>query len=1017
MTKVNNFSADQETQPIDSLPSSPSDSGEEKDGCIGNFGDDFMQDTVPFEDDAWISDEYMETQVIDNDEFLLCRETQAVDLGFGTQEEPFVEDEELLQGFDGLATQVLDCSDEDDDVAVFLVDSDFDDTSSRGKLLSSEDKSTEHADENIKPTGGHDARETIKSTGKVARFASVRSAAFRASAVASQKLLNSDTSTLASSGQGATNSSLLQQNFGEVGNQKCPPNTSVEKKIEGKRTARKLLFEDDSPEENCPSPGLSYIDSQEPGEASQASALKFVDKLISESGLKFDVEVEDDCGRRTEEKSKSIPSVKGPLELAKKASYKARGLGNSVFEWDDNREDEGGGDICLRRKEEFFGVASKAQKPSSLPRQQTRELIHESHRGSGVAVDKRKAHSDSRLLQCSVTRRSQAMIQAAKKNLGKELDAVSEEGDDKISDMRDLVDLGYDTQVAAEAIDAVCSGDRSKVNAAASCLTGKKLSPGEERGVITRQSRGTKRIQAMGKDELLKRRMNKASPSPAKAFRKSIGKSLKSDQLEEQEAPCFLKSRKVHTGSRESTKNLVDELDEVSKANNTSMSDGRQEIEAGPDTQMAAEIISALHSGDAREIDHEGKKSSRGVVTRKSKRVEGIQAVDDDVESLKPKTKKAKSIVAKACEKNMDSFSKNEKLDMLDGVVVSSTEKRGGELSNKHGMSKLLKQSSGGETELLRYPKRRRSARISKDQVTEPERSSEPAFDTPAKSKEPSKNVSPICIGDEYYRLSCKDSRTSNTTRDFRSLTSPLVEPIPKTKSTRKRRDLSSVRVLFSQHLDEDVTKHLKKILARFDISEASSMTEATHFIADNFMRTRNMLEAIASGKPVVTTQWLESIDQVNIYVDEDLYILRDSKKEKEFGFNMGVSLARARQNPLLKGRRVFITPNTKPGLNTITTLVKAVHGQPVERVGRSVLSDDKVPENLLVLSCEEDRDISIPFLERGAEVYSSELLLNGIVTQKLEYERYRLFTDYVRRTRSTIWIKDGKGKFQRRRG
>lgn len=127
-------------------------------------------------------------------------------------------------------------------------------------------------------------------------------------------------------------------------------------------------------------------------------------------------------------------------------------------------------------------------------------------------------------------------------------------------------------------------------------------------------------------------------------------------------------------------------------------------------------------------------------------------------------------------------------------------------------------------------------------------------------------------------------------------------------------------------------------------------MTEATHFIADNFTRTRNMLEAIASGKPVVTTQWLESIDQVNIYVDEDLYLLRDSKKEKEFGFNMGVSLARARQNPLLKvshhllvsvsflfnslvshylqGRRVFITPNTKPGLNTITTLVKAVHGQ-----------------------------------------------------------------------------------------
>ncbi|CDY44331.1 BnaC05g30620D [Brassica napus] len=982
MTKDHNFSENQDTQPIDSLPSSPSDSGEEKDGFFGNLGDEFMNDTVPFEDDAWINDEFKETQVIDNDEFLLCRETQAVDLGFQTQEEPFVEDEQLLQGFDGLATQVLDPSDEDSDdvdVTVFLVDnrevSDCGDSSSRRKLLSSEDKSRERADENMKPMGALDApssgHENVKPTGKVARFASVRSAAFRASAVSAQKLLNRDSPTLASchsSGQGATTSSLLQQHFGEVGNQNCPPNTFVEKKNEGKRTARKLLFEDDSPEENCPSPGLSYIDSQEPGEASQASALKFVDKLISESGLNFDVEAEADYGRRTEEKLDKISSVKGPLELAKKASYKARALGNSMFEWDDNREDEGGGDICLRRKEELFGAASKAQRRSSVPREQRRELE--------VSVDKsqRRAHSDSRLLQRCVTR-GPKMIQAAKKNLGKELDAVSEE------------ELGYETQVAAEAVDAVRSGGRSKVNGEAS--PGNKLSPGEER-VITRQSKGTKRIQAMGKEELLRRRMNKASPSPAKACRKSIERSLQSDQLDKG-GPYCSKRRIVHTAPRESRDNLVDEMDEVSKESKTRMFNRREEVEAGPDTQMAAEVISALHSGDARD---EAKKSSRGVVTRKSKRLKGIQAVDDDIESLKPKTKKAKSVLVKA-------YSKNEKLDLPDEVVVS----------------KLLKQPSGGEADVLSYPKRRRSARFLQDQVNEAERSSEPDFDTPVKSKEPSKNVSPICMGDEYHRLSCKDSRTSNTTREFRNLTSPLMEPVPETKSTRKRRDLGSVRVLFSQHLDEDVTKHQKKILARFDISEASSMTEATHFVADNFTRTRNMLEAIASGKPVVTTQWLESIDQVNIYVDEDLYILRDSKKEKEFGFNMGVSLARARQNPLLKGRRVFITPNTKPGLNTITTLVKAVHGQPVERVGRSVLSDEKVPENLLVLSCEEDRDISVPFLERGAEVYSSELVLNGIVTQKLEYERYRLFTDRVRRTRSTIWIRDGKGKFQRRRG
>ncbi|XP_010466389.1 PREDICTED: uncharacterized protein LOC104746574 [Camelina sativa] len=966
----NNFSPEIETQPIDSNPSLPSDSGEDKDSLLGDY-----DDTQFFEDDAWINDQYMDTQVIDtecdNEEFLLCGETQAVDLVFETQEqEPFVEGTQLLEAFDGLATQVLDrfddevVADSDDDVTAIL-DSDselFDgsgDSCSKGETVLSSKENRQDAN------GKVGSNEHGISGKKVARFASVRSAAFRASAVASrvanQKIPNS---------------------VGEVGNQESLTSIFAEKKNDlrtGNRTARKLFMEDLPDENSHPVDNnvdlgnLSYIDSQEPGEASQATALNLVDKLISEARLEFGFEVEADCGRRTEEKSKCVPVFKGPQELAKKLSYKSGAVGNCIFDWDDNREDEGGGDIYRRRKDEFFGVASKGREFSTLPREQKRELIHESH-----SV---KTRSDSKLLQHRVTR-SRKNIQAAKKNLGKEVEEV-----------REAVVLGNDTQVADQAMDDLCSGDRSKFDFEASCLTGKKLSPGEERGyspggVVTRQSRGAKRIQAMSKDELLKKRMKKAS--------QNIEGSSKGDQLDK-EGPSCSKSRKVQSASRETKKNLVVSSDEVSKESDTKMSERHEGAEAGPDTQMAAEVMNALYSGDGRGTDPElnnviGKKlslegdiSTCGVVTRRSKRIKGIQAVDSNVESLNIKTKKARSILAKSCEKNRDTYSKSE---------------------NTHD-----------EAEVLNYPKRRRSTRILKNQGDEAGRSSDASFDTPVKSKMPSANVSPICMGDEYHRLSCKDSVTSHTTREFRSLTLPLLEPISETKSTRKRRDLGSVCVLFSQHLDEDVTKHQKKILTRFDISEASSMNEATHFIADNFTRTRNMLEAIVSGKPVVTTQWLESINQVNIYVDEDPFILRDIKKEKEFSFNMGVSLARARQLPLLQGRRVFITPNTKPGLSTITTLVKAVHGLPLQRLGRSTLSKDKVPENLLVLSCEEDRAICIPFLERGTEVYSSELILNGIVTQRLEYERYRLFTENVRRTRSTIWIKDVKGKFQRRSG
>ena len=91
------------------------------------------------------------------------------------------------------------------------------------------------------------------------------------------------------------------------------------------------------------------------------------------------------------------------------------------------------------------------------------------------------------------------------------------------------------------------------------------------------------------------------------------------------------------------------------------------------------------------------------------------------------------------------------------------------------------------------------------------------------------------------------------------------------------------------------------QILARLGISEASSILDATHFITDKFVHSRNILEAIASGKPVVTHLWLESIGQVNIHIDEEAYVLRDIKKEKELGFCMPVSLARARKRPLLQ--------------------------------------------------------------------------------------------------------------------
>ncbi|XP_022758101.1 uncharacterized protein LOC111305134 isoform X2 [Durio zibethinus] len=180
-----------------------------------------------------------------------------------------------------------------------------------------------------------------------------------------------------------------------------------------------------------------------------------------------------------------------------------------------------------------------------------------------------------------------------------------------------------------------------------------------------------------------------------------------------------------------------------------------------------------------------------------------------------------------------------------------------------------------------------------------------------------------------YHRRSCnKNLPKPSLLKELMGLGVPESISNFTRKVFRPRKEPAYVRVLFSQHLDDDVIKQQKKISARLGISITSCSMDATHFIADKFVRTRNMLETIALGKPVVTRLWLDSCGQANCLLDEKNYILRDSKKEREIGFSMAISLARARQFPLLKDKRVCITQNVKPNQEMITGLVKAVGGE-----------------------------------------------------------------------------------------
>ncbi|CAD6228278.1 unnamed protein product [Miscanthus lutarioriparius] len=229
----------------------------------------------------------------------------------------------------------------------------------------------------------------------------------------------------------------------------------------------------------------------------------------------------------------------------------------------------------------------------------------------------------------------------------------------------------------------------------------------------------------------------------------------------------------------------------------------------------------------------------------------------------------------------------------------------------------------------------------------------------------------------------------SSGSRELASLLRNEASPVLQT--IRQRRNMSKVHVLLSQSMDKETIKMQTKILIYFGLPVATTISEATHFVAEKFARTRNMLEAIAMGIPVVTPSWLECCSEARCFIDEKKYIMRDMKKEKELGFSMHVSLSRACKKPLLQGRRVLITPNAKPSKELLKSLVVAAHGQPLGRITASSMKNKNF-EGAFVISCEQDHSVCMPLIESGLEVFDSELLLNGIVTQRLEFARYRLF-------------------------
>nr|XP_017241629.1 PREDICTED: uncharacterized protein LOC108214237 isoform X3 [Daucus carota subsp. sativus] len=761
---------------------------------------------------------------------------------------------------------------------------------------------------------------------------------------------------------------------------------------------------------------LSYVDSQEPGEHSQANALSVVDLYLS--GI--DVGMSPDVQRGKVTKIVSPPSLfrKGSQALARQANLRSTYGKFEVFDWSGNKTDELAGFHVKSNKEGLRERSTKSQHFSDLNPQKDNNFGVEKLQ---MAVAHNE-HKDSTQMTLKINETSESMQATELKsdtNITNQLDnhadvesfAQQSNMDVLERDAYDMFDVGLDTQMAAEAMEALMyvTPPSKNINAPpalenspedtlrSEVVTGaskcSSFHVGDDSEVTAKDPNRT----AQSLDMLNK---IKFSPSELDA---NENKTREIKKLMSQTLPVKEKNIK-EAGSSKSVKR------------DSYIVKCRGKVKSSPFACSTRQFL--VHS-------------PQNVEGPPCNSRESLNCIVKEVDCLERGTKRRK----------LNSVN-SQAVDIKYKLPKPVTNAHCG-ATNSNSKKQMQTDSSAAVTtshlklDIWTYPKRKRthpkseadfSANHSILQAVRKPRSIcqvQPLLNKKFVESFSRENAGKDLIPDvssiaEYNLLHAhggagvgkqllkKISPRSPLMKELSRL--GFAESLPEfvSKDLRRRRNMANVQVLFSQSLNDDIRKQQKKILARLGISVASCCSKATHFITDRFVRTRNMLEAVALGKPVVTPLWLENCAEAGCLVDEEKYILRDVKKEKEIGFDLSVSLNRARHHPLLKGQRVLITQSVKPCKEMIESLVKSVSGQPVENI-LTTAQDKLIHEDLLILSCEEDYKTCVPFLEKGMPVYNSELLLSGIVTQKLDYLSHQLFADYAKKNSMKVYSRRAK--------
>jgi hypothetical protein len=176
--------------------------------------------------------------------------------------------------------------------------------------------------------------------------------------------------------------------------------------------------------------------------------------------------------------------------------------------------------------------------------------------------------------------------------------------------------------------------------------------------------------------------------------------------------------------------------------------------------------------------------------------------------------------------------------------------------------------------------------------------------------------------------------------------------------------------------------------------------SHCSHLAAPCIVRTKKFLCALASGPPVLSTEFIDACVKKKEILDPEEFLLKDITAEKKFKLKLKDVVARAKSNKrqLLKHVPIYCTQHLKNGWDTYRDIIQANGGNLSIFTGRPMVKkinpedDDGPAEPIYLISGEtsEEKKLWLKFSAAAKDgnmipkIVHSDWILDVAMSQQL---------------------------------